>query len=215
LVFVFIAGAAAAQTRPVPRRPPPPAKPSISVRGFADIGSTLFSASKSFEAILGSSKGSVFGGGVEVLLPRDVFVNLRASRFSKTGERVFISNGQQFNLGIDTSIKITPLELMGGYRFVRPRWRVVPYGGAGVGWYQYEETSEFATDAENVKDRFTGFQVLGGAEFRIMRWIGAAGELEWATVPDAIGQDTNSVSHEFGDTNLGGVTFRVKVVIGR
>ena len=37
---------------------------------------------------------------------------------------------------------------------------------------------------------------------------------EWATVPDAIGQEPGSVGTAFDETDLGGTTFRVKVVIG-
>ena len=63
-------------------------------------------------------------------------------------------------------------------------------------------------------DRFTGFHILGGAEFGLWRWLALGGELQWATVPDAIGDDPNSVSHEFDESNLGGTTFRFKIVVG-
>jgi hypothetical protein len=43
----------------------------------------------------------------------------------------------------------------------------------------------------------------------------AAAEAQWATVPDALGDDPNSVSHEFEESDLGGMTFRLKVVVGR
>jgi hypothetical protein len=56
---------------------------------------------------------------------------------------------------------------------------------------------------------------MGGVEFRIARWIGVAGEAQWATVPDALGGDPNGVSDLFDEDNLGGTTIRVKVVIGR
>jgi opacity protein-like surface antigen len=187
---------------------------TFMIRGFADVGSTSFTAKKSFNAVLGRDRGPLFGGGAEAVLPQGIFVSLRASRFRDTGERVFLFNGAPFKLGIPTTITITPLELTGGYRLDRG-WRVVPYGGGGLSWYRYEETSRFATDAENVKDRFTGFQLVGGAEVRLLRWIAAAGEAQWATVPNALGEDANSVSHEFGESNLGGVTFRVKAVVGR
>lgn len=215
ITVVCVAGAAEAQTRTAQRPAPPPPQPAVGLRGFADFGATSFTASKSFEAVLGSAGGTVFGGGVEVVLMRNIFVNLRASRFQASGERVFISGGTQFNLGIDTKVTVTPVELSAGYRLIRPRWPVIPYGGGGIGWHGYEETSAFATDAENIKERFTGYQLLGGVEFRIRRWIAAAAETQWATVPDALGQDPNGVSRELGDTNLGGVTLRAKVIIGR
>jgi opacity protein-like surface antigen len=188
---------------------------SAQIRGFADVGSTTFAATESFETILGTATGVVFGGGVEVMLPKNIFASVRASRFRKTGERVFVTEGgERFGLGIPATITVTPIEFTGGYRFDRG-WRVVPYGGGGFGRHRLRETSEFATDEENVEESFNGYHVLGGAEFRVAQWIGAAGELQWATVPDALGQDPNGVSNHFDETNLGGLTFRAKFVIGR
>jgi hypothetical protein len=192
-----------------------PSRAAAQIRGFADIGSTSFAATDSFETILGTATGMVFGGGVEGVLPKNIFVNVRASRFRKTGERVFITDsGERFGLGIPTTIMVTPIEFTGGYRVDRG-WRVVPYGGGGFGRHRYEESSDFAVEDENVKESFNGYHILGGAEFRISQWIGAAGELQWATVPDALGQDPNGVASHFDESDLGGLTVRLKVVIGR
>jgi hypothetical protein len=202
VIVIVAAGPAAAQGN------------DIGIRGFADIGSTTFAATQSFETILGSATGVVFGGGGEAVLPKNIFVNVRASRFRKSGERVFVSDGQRFGLGIPTTVTVTPLEFTGGYRLDRG-WPIIPYGGGGIGRHRYEEVSEFAEGSENVKRSFTGYHVLGGAEFRASRWIGAAAEVQWATVPDALGAEENGVSAEFNESDLGGVTFRVKVVVGR
>jgi len=183
------------------------------LRGFADVGSTTFTAERSFEAVLGDARGPVWGGGVEVVLPFPVFVDLRASQFKQTGERVFLYQGEQYDLGIPTTVTITPLTLIAGYRGDFG-WRIVPYGGGGLGWHRYRETSRFAEASENVDERFQGYHLLGGAEFRVARWIGTAFEAEWSTVPDALGTDANGVSKEFNETDLGGVTFRVKIVVG-
>ena len=189
-------------------------QPEFMLRGFADFGATIFAAQQSFDAILGSSTGMQIGGGVEVGLPRRLFVNLRASRFREQGSRVFLFEGRDFDLGIPTTVTVTPVQLTGGYRL--PVWnRLVPYGGGGIGWYGFNETSEFASGDEDVDDWFTGFHLVGGAEVGLLRWLALGGELEWSSVPDAIGDDRNSVSHEFNESNLGGTTFRVKVIVGR
>jgi len=201
VLVVIAATTASAQTR------------DLMVRGFGDVGSTTFTAEQSFAAVLGSATGVVFGGGVEVVLPIRVFANVRASRFHETGQRVFLFEGEQFDLGIPTTITVTPVQVTGGYRFGASE-RFVPYAGAGVGWYGFKEASQFSTDAEDVDDRFTGFHILGGAEIGLWRWLALAGELQWATVPDAFGDDPNSVSHEFNESNLGGTTFRFKIVVG-
>jgi opacity protein-like surface antigen len=200
-VVVLLASAAEAQTS------------EFMLRGFADIGSTTFAAEQSFESVLGSPGGKVFGGGIEVVFPQHVFASLRASRFRRTGERVFLFGGEQFNLGIPTTVTVTPLIVLGGYR-IDPGWRLVPYAAAGIGWHLYEENSDFAEEAENTRERFRGYHVLGGAEFRLVRWLATAFEAEWSTVPDALGQDPNSVSGHFSESDLGGVTYRIKVVIG-
>lgn len=185
----------------------------FKLRGFADAGTTTFTAQQSFEAVLGSKSGPVFGGGVEAVA-RNFFLNVRASQFRKTGERVFIFEGEQFDLGIPVTVTVRPIELTLGYRFDFGSW-IVPYAGGGMGWHKYTETSEFAEDSENVEEYFKGYHVLGGAEFRFARWIGAAAEAQWGTVPDALGYDDNSVSKAFEETDLGGTTFRVKIIIGR
>lgn len=187
----------------------------VSVRVFGDVGYTSFAAAESFKATLGSSSAMVFGGGGEVVLPQKIFVGVRLSRFQAEGERVFVYNRERFALGIPMTVKVTPLLVSGGYRFGGSRSIVLPYVGGGIGWHKYEETSDFADTGENVNETFTGYHVLGGAEFRLSRLLGVAGEAEWATVPDALGQNPNSVSAAFGDTNLGGFTVRVKLVIGR
>jgi hypothetical protein len=198
---------------------------TLRARGFFDAGAIALAARESFEAITGTSTGIVFGGGGEVILPIGIFATVRASQFQQTGERVFVFEGETFPLGIDTTIRIRPLEVSGGYRFgrrnrpllpSRPIFssRIVPYAGAGIGWHRYEETSELAEDEENVDQTFRGYHVLGGAEVRVTRWFGVGGEFQWSTVPDALGQDPNGVSTTFGENNLGGASFRVRLVIG-
>lgn len=187
---------------------------SAQIRGFADIGGTKFTASETFKAILGSDAGVVYGGGVEVDLPHQLFLALRASRFEQDGHRVFVHQGQTFVLDVDTTVTVTPIELSGGYRF-NPTSRIVPYVGGGVSWYRYRETSQFATTDENVSEQFTGYHILGGAAFRLARLLHIAGEASWSTVPDALGQSPDSVASTFDETDLGGLTFRAKVVIGR
>jgi opacity protein-like surface antigen len=186
-----------------------------SVRGFFDAGAEAFTAKDSFEAVLGSATGTVFGGGAEVTAPGGFFAGVRLSQFRQSGERVFVFEGETFRLGIETTVTIQPFEITGGYRFGNRNARVVPYAGGGLGWHRFQETSEFAEDDENVDERFRGYHVLGGADVRVTRWFRVGGEAQWTTVPDALGQDPNSVSAAFEETNLGGAAFRVRVVVGR
>jgi opacity protein-like surface antigen len=171
-------------------------------------------SAKSVEAILGQRSGLVFGGGIDIVERHGFFGELRASRFQRTGKRAFVVAGEVFSLDVDDTIAVTPFELTGGYRFDRGR-PFVPYGGAGAGWHRLEESSPSSTGDEDVRDTFMGYHVLAGAEFRLSRWMAVAGEAQWTTVPNALGQDPNGVSRAFGESNLGGLSARAKIVIGR
>ena len=215
VALLGLAVPAAGQTRPAPRPAPIPAQRPVTVRAFADAGLRTFTAAKSFEAVLGRASAPVVGGGVELLLPYRTFVGVHVSRFRETGERVFVSNGETFPLGIETTISDTPIEVSAGYRFVRPRSRLVPFVGGGVGWHRYSETSAFAVADEDVSEVFQGYHALGGVEFRLTRWVSAAGTAQWTTVPDALGANPTSVAAEFGESNLGGASFLARIVVGR
>jgi hypothetical protein len=107
-----------------------------------------------------------------------------------------------------------PIELSAGWRFANPRRTVTPYLGGGMAWHKYRETSEFADAGEDAEFTKTGFQLLGGAEWRVGRWLGIAGEAGWMSVPDAFTEPSGAAA-AFGEDDLGGAVFRVKVVIGR
>lgn len=202
--------------RPAPaRQPAQPRSRSIQIGGYAMAGNFSFTAKDSFEAILGISSGPIFGGGARIGIPfGGLFVDLGAWRFNDHGERVFVLNNQVYPLNIPTEITVTPLEVSIGWRFrIRKLPKLTPYLGGGFTTMKYQETSDFATDAENVDENFSGYHLLGGAEYKIMRWLGVAGEGAWTTVPDAIG--ASGVSKAFNETDLGGASFRFKIIIGR
>jgi len=203
---------------------PPRTTSQLTFRGFGDAGVTVFSATQSFRAILGRPAGPLFGGGVELGLSKHLFVSVAASRFRRTGHRVFAFEGQVFNLNEPATITITPLEITAGYRHTgssRAGTRAavpakrIPYVGGGVGWHKYTETSAHSTDADDVHATFAGYQVLGGLEIPLQKWMAIAAEAQFASVPNALGQDPNGVSSVYNEHDLGGFTFRVKVVVGR
>ena len=244
-------------TRPATPGPPKPAGPAFSVRAFGEAGYTWFSANESFEAVLGSAGGAVFGGGVTVSHRSGYFGRVGIERFSADGERVYVFGGEVFPMGIPLSVSITPIDITGGYRFVarpkpvrttppppakpafqparplptdaattaparpattrpvpaRPLRRWVPYVGGGIGFLSYEETSDFPDGSEDVSDTFTSYHVLGGVDFPVAKWIGVGAEAIWRFVPD--GLEDSPVGEQFGEKDLGGLAFRVLVIVGR
>ncbi len=207
--LVALAPTAQAQTR-TQARP----QSGVRLRGFVEFGGRTFTASQGFNAVLGSHTGPLFGGGVEALIGSHLFVSFGASRFQRDGERVFVSGNEVFPLGIATTVSIRPIEVSAGWRFANPQRSVIPYLGGGIGWHRYQETSDFAQDGDDVQFTTTGYQVLGGAEWRAARWVGIAGEAAWMAVPGAFTDGPTSAAAAFGEDDLGGAVFRVKVVIG-
>lgn len=195
---------------PEARRPLPP-PPAFGVRGYGRVGWDWFLAKDSFEAVIDQNGGIFYGGGGQVIF-RNLFVDVSIERFEKTGERVFVQDGEVFRLGIDDTITMTPITVTAGWRF-RMQDRVTPYAGGGIGSVRFQEVSDFAEPDENVDERFTSYHVVVGAEYAASRWLFIAGEFRFTAVPDAIGAP--GVAADFDEDNLGGYGVGVKVMIGR
>jgi hypothetical protein len=212
LVLVLLFGAPlAAQT---PRPLPPEEEPAVSLRPFFVATGQRFTATQTFNAVFGQTFEPFFGGGLEVAFRDGLYVDLTVSRFKKTGTRAFLFNGQAFSLGIPLTATETPLEFTLGYRFkLRRHPTVVPYLGGGVGSYRYSETSSFAVAGEDLDTSHVGYLVAGGVEFRVSRWIGVSGDVQYTHVTGILG--SGGISKEAGETDLGGVAARVRVLVGR
>jgi hypothetical protein len=194
-----------------------PRQKPYRVGAFVDLGQSSFTAKDSFEAILDTSSGPFFGGGAQVTLPLNLFARVDVTRFKKDGERAFVSNGQVFKLGIPTTIEMMPIEFTGGYRRElrfgrRGTSRIIPFVGAGVGVVQYKETADFAQPGDDVDESFTSYHFIGGVEVPLWKVLGVGAEYHHRWVPDALG--TGGVSAELNETNLGGGTFRFRVIVG-
>jgi opacity protein-like surface antigen len=202
LSFLALASPAAAQD-----------PPALSIRPFFVAAEQNFTASDTFDAVLETTRGPFFGGGVQVLIVDQFVIELGASRFKQEGERVFrTSVGSIFRLGIPVTATMMPFEITGGYRFPISE-RIRPYIAAGIGTYSYKETSEFAADPENLDTRETGFVLNGGAEVRLHRWIGVAADVQYSRVKGILGE--GGISQQVGEDDLGGVSVRFKFIVGR
>jgi opacity protein-like surface antigen len=208
LAATLLADVPAAAQTPRPQEP----YPVISPRGFVLFGQQRFAAEQTFEAVFEKTALPFAGGGADIVLYRNFFAEIGFSRFEETGERVFRSGGETFKLGIPLTATITPFEISGGYRLTYWR-RVIPYGGMGLASYHYEETSDFSQSGENVDESKRGLVVLGGAEVRVMRWIGVGLDVHYTSIDDILG--SGGISQEFGESDLGGTAFRIRILVGR
>ena len=208
--FAFIVAFAAATPLAAQPRVTPQQADALSIRAEGFFAGQWFTAADSFDATTGTSFGPFYGGGF-MLAERGFFLDVGISHFSKTGQRVFVSNGQAYPLNIPLTVSVTPVEFTFGYRF-RRRHALIPYFGGGVGSYGYKESSPGAESGDDVDAHHAGYLAVGGAEFRFHKWVGVAADVQYTHIPGILGEA--GVSKEFGESDLGGVAFRIKVLVG-
>ena len=177
--------------------------------GYHDLA-----ASKSAQALFGSSGGATFGGATRWAFGRGgrgLFVEAGARTFSKEGERVFVASPSAAvaKLGFPVSIRITPIFANVGYRFRIGKTAFTPYVGLGGSLTSFREESDVAGEALKESRSKAGFQGLGGVEYgRGLLRLGA--EVVYSTVPDAVG--LAGVSKVYGEDDIGGLSLLGKVV---
>lgn len=185
----------------------------VGFRGFFIATAQSFAAKTTVDAAFDSSTQPFFGGGVQITSAGGFYIEFGVTRFKKTGQRAFVSNGQAFGLGIPLTATVTPIELSAGYRIGAAKWKVIPYAGGGVGRYNYKEESDFSAEGDAVDAHHVGYLAFGGVEFRVQKYIGLSVDAQYTHVPGIIG--AGGISKEVGETDLGGMAARFKVLIGR
>jgi hypothetical protein len=222
LLFLLLATPAAAQSTTAAATPPADGQPAslptrasqpdFSARAVGLITVQGFSAQETFNGVFGNAVGPFWGGGAQIVLGSGIYAEVNVSRFRKEGERAFLLNGEVTRLGLPLTATITPVEVTGGYRFrLRKHPGIIPYLGAGVGSYDYRETSDAAED--DVSTRHAGLLAVGGVEYRLQRWIGIAVDVQYTHIPGILG--SGGISEQAKENDLGGTAARFRIVVGR
>lgn len=181
-----------------------------------DAGYRKLSAQKSAEAVLGSAGGLTFGGSVQYTDRRGPFLRAGLRSFRETGEKVFIADASSevFPLGFPLEVSITSVDLIAGWRFrlgsKRKPSPLAPYLGIGLEIASYREESTVAGLGETDEQSKTGFQFLGGLEYRMFGNFAIGAEAGYSIVSGALG--VGGVSKIYGEDDIGG--FRVMGRIG-
>ena len=199
LLLAILGGAAAADAQ--------------TIRGFGDVGLEVFSATKSFKAIFGQPNAPLFGGGIELGLPHRFFISVGAARVHRTGHRVFVFQNQLFTLNEPADVTITPLDVTVGYRFRSAG--LVPYAGGGAGWLKYSESTPHMVAGDAISLTHSTVHALSGLEVPMSQWLAGAVEAQWTSAPNAFGTESTSVGNLYNEHDLGGLTVRAKIVVGR
>jgi outer membrane protein W len=211
-----LAAPLAAQTRTQPVRAiaVQATEPLVSIRGFLLVTDEQFAAKTTFAAAFGRAAQPLFGGGAQVVFRGRVYVEVSVSRFSKSGQRAFVFDGQSFGVGIPLTASLTPIEASVGYRFRLKNYRnIIPFVAAGAGQYHYTETSSDAGTGEGVDASHLGYLANAGVEFRLHKWVGVSVDAQYTHVPGILG--TGGISQDAGENDLGGSAARFKLIVGR
>jgi len=184
----------------------------LGASAYVSYGSTRFEATETFETVLGKTShvGVGFGGRVDGLWG-GLFVDAGVSQQSLEGQRVFVSDGSVFPLGIPMEITYRPIDIAAGWRFAFNR--VLPYVGGGATIVAYRETSDFAQPGDDTDERKTGALLLAGVDVAVARFVRVGGEFRYRAVTGVLG--TGGVSEVFGEDALGGRAFALRVSVGR
>jgi hypothetical protein len=130
--------------------------------------------------------------------------------FSKDGERVFLTapGAAIQKLGFPVSVRLTPILLSAGYRYVHWKW-VVPYASVGAAITSYSEKSDVAGQSFDQDFTRTGFVGAVGLETARGRLRGGV-ELGYSTVSGAVG--FAGISKIYGEDDIGGLHVVGKVI---
>ena len=153
----------------------------MSFRPFFLVSAEQLAAKQTFEAVFGELVAAVLGrrraGGVAAAA---LFVEVAVSRFEKTGQRAFVSNGQAFPLGIPLTATNHAARSLGRLSVPGLVRAIIPYGGAGIGPVRLRrDLGASPTAARTWTRRHAGFLVLGGVEFRAHRWVGVSVDVQY------------------------------------
>lgn len=182
----------------------------IGARVFGVVDINQMAASDSFKAVVDTSTLKAYGAGVDVTgLWKNLFARVAFTQAKKDGERAVVSGSTVYPIGVPLSLTMTPIEVGAGWRFVSKSGsgRLTPYVGGGALLMKYKEESPFGASGEDVDISKTGGVVFGGVDYIVVKPLVVGAEVQYRTVPDAIGD--GGVSQDFGENDLGGVTFRI------
>lgn len=191
---------------------PAAAQSGVGIRGYVTYGVVQFAAADTFKAVSGSASTTSVGGGAQVTgLWRGLFADVGFSRQHVDGERVFVDGTTVYPLGIPLRVRTRPVDVAAGWRVAQRRFAV--YVGAGLSSIGYTETGDFAQAGEDVSERANGGLVLAGADVPVGRYVAAGAELRYRAVTGVLGG--GGASAAFGEDQVGGVSYALRVSIGR
>jgi opacity protein-like surface antigen len=180
-------------------------------RVYGSIDVIRLTASKTFNAVIGKDQITAFGAGFEITgRACCAFFRFAFSHSKEDGSRGFVFDGEFIPNGIAMEVEQWPLELGGGWRQeLGKSRRVAVYGGGGVIFLNYQETSDLGDDEDNASDWLTGWSLFGGADVDLHKGFFVGGEVQYRSITkDA---RAGGILEQLDEKDLGGVAVRLLI----
>lgn len=190
IVFVLLLVSQVLQAQQVAVNENAPAPPKENTLSMVVVRFGYFLASDSaFKPIYGN--GLVFGGELR-LGGRRITGWLEGNYRARTGKSSFMNE----------ETKVSVLAIEGGALYKIMSGEIMPYVGAGLGYYMYAETSNAFGEA---KKSNIGFCAVGGASMRVLKSLALDGRIKYST---------SSMQPADFKVNIGGLTFGLGLGLG-
>ena len=187
LVLLWVSQAVQAQQAAVTENAPAPKENNLSM--FVGRFGYFLASDSAFKPIYGN--GMVFGGELR-LGDRKITGWLEGNYRARTGKSSFTKEETKMNV----------LAIEGGALYTIKSGNIVPYVGAGLGYYMYKETNQPIGEA---KKSNIGFCVVGGASMRVFKSLALDARIKYSTC---------SMQPADYKVNIGGLTFGFGLGLG-
>jgi opacity protein-like surface antigen len=163
-------------------------------------------SSDSYDAVYGS--GSFLFGLLWDWRIRDYLVlEGEYHHFAKSGERVNLVGNSWVPNGISEDLTYDAFLATAKYMFRRDKG-TQPFLGAGLGLYLIDVSSRVGGGSFSKP----GYHITAGALFLAEKKINVTAEARYSLIPSVLGDDPNSVSAYYGDSDAGGLALAVGVL---
>jgi len=160
-------------------------------------------ASDSYDAVYGS--GALLYGLLWDWQVRDAWViEGEYHHFDKSGERVNLAGDTWVGNGIGEDLTYDAFLATAKYHFRRDAG-TRPFLGAGLGFYLIDVSSAVGGDSFNN----LGYHFTAGALFMAEKKFNITAEVRWSLIPGVLGDNPNSVSAYYGESDAGGLAIAV------
>lgn len=163
-------------------------------------------ASDSYDAVYGSG-ALLYGLLWDYQVRGFLTIEGEYHHFAKSGERVNLVGNDWVGNGIAEDLTYNAFLATAKYIFRRDTG-TRPYLGAGLGFYLIDVSSPAGGDTFNKP----GYHFTAGALFLAEKKINITAEARYSLIPGVLGDNPNSVSAYYGDSDAGGLAISLGVL---